>query len=220
MIRGVIFDFDGLVMDTEMPDYQAWCEVYDQYDAELPMEEWMKCVGTYAEAFDACEYLEAAIGRSLEDRKGIQDAVHRRRLEIIAAQQVLPGVENYLSEARRLGLKIAVASSSTHTWVDAHLERLGLLDTFDCVRCREDVEVIKPDPALYLAALDGLGLTADEAFALEDSASGVLAAKRAGLYCVAVPNTVTRLMDLSHADRIIDSMAGVPFEDLLASLPV
>lgn len=220
MIRGMIFDFDGLVIDTEMPDYQAWCEVYDQYGAELPMTEWMKCVGNSAETFDTCAYLETVLGHPLDDRESVQAAVHQRRLEIIATQQALPGVEDYLREARRLGLKLAVASSSTHTWVDAHLKRLGLYDTFDCVCCREDVDIIKPDPALYLAALDGLGLRAEEAIAFEDSASGILAAKRAGLYCVAVPNTVTRLMDLSHADREIVSMADVPFEDLLQALPL
>lgn len=218
MIRGLIFDFDGLIMDTELPDYQAWCEVYDQYNAELPMVEWMKCVGTYADAFDASVYLEETIGQPV-DHEGLKASVLQRRLEIIATQQALPGVEDYLRAARRLGLKLAVASSSTHTWVDAHLTRLGLLDAFDCVRCREDVPVVKPDPALYLAALEGLGLRAGEAFALEDSANGVLAAKRAGLYCVAVPNVVTRTMDLSLADHTIRSMADVPLEDLLRSLP-
>jgi len=134
---------------------------------------------------------------------------------VIAQQPALPGVVAALDEARRLGLRLGMASSSSRAWVSGHLTRLGLLDYFEVLRCAEDVEAVKPDPALYRAALEGLGLAPHEAIAIEDSAHGVLAAKRAGLYCVAVPNVVTRGLDFSQADRVLKSLDEVPLAELV-----
>jgi HAD superfamily hydrolase (TIGR01509 family) len=115
-------------------------------------------------------------------------------------------------------MRLAVASSSPRSWVGGHLERLGIIDHFDHLRCADDVRQVKPDPELYLAALAALGVAAHEAIALEDSPNGVLAAKRAGLFCVAVPNSLTRQMPLDHADRLVDSLADLPLQDLVDSI--
>jgi beta-phosphoglucomutase-like phosphatase (HAD superfamily) len=117
-----------------------------------------------------------------------------------------------------MGLKLGVASSSTSDWVKGHLARLGILERFDCIRCRDDVPNAKPEPDLYLAVLECLGVRASEAIAIEDSPNGLLAAKRAGLRCVAIPNSITANLDLGEADLLLDSLADVSLAELLEKL--
>jgi HAD superfamily hydrolase (TIGR01509 family) len=128
---------------------------------------------------------------------------------------VLPGIEEWLTEARRLGLKLGIASSSTRQWVMGHLDRLGL-GGWDCIRCREDTVRAKPDPDLYLAVLDCLGIGPGQAIAVEDSLNGLAAAKAAGLFCVAVPCSMTAHMDLSAADLRLGSLAQRSLAEVLA----
>ena len=142
-------------------------------------------------------------------------AQEARVAELIAFEPVRPGVRDYLDAARRLGLGLAVASSSSRRWVAGHLERLGLADRFDVLCCAEDVTRVKPHPDLYVAALKALGAASVAAIALEDSPNGVLAAKRAGLFCVAVPNPLTAKLDLSAADIRLASLDELPLPALL-----
>jgi HAD superfamily hydrolase (TIGR01509 family) len=216
MIRSLIFDFDGLILDTEVPDLQSWQEIYLEYGCTLPMSVWAVCIGS-SDLFHPYEYLESQLGRSV-DREAIRAKKRRRETKLIEAQPVLPGVKEYITDAKRLGLKLGVASSSSRSWVIGHLSRLGLLSHFDCIKCADDVERTKPDPALYISVLDELGLQADQAIALEDSPNGILAAKRAGLFCVAVPNPVTRQLSLQQADLQLTSLAELPLERLLSEI--
>jgi HAD superfamily hydrolase (TIGR01509 family) len=217
MIQALIFDFDGLILDTEVPDFASWQEVYDTFGCSLPFDDWAACIGTHSGAFDVYSCLERQLGREI-DREAVRAQRRLRYREMVAAQAVLPGVEAYLADAARLGLKLAVASSSDRAWVTGHLTRLGLMERFQCVRCAEDVRQIKPDPELYRAALAALGLEPHQAVALEDSPNGVLAAKRAGLFCVAVPNALTRRLALEHADLQVSSLAELPLARLLAAV--
>ena len=138
-----------------------------------------------------------------------------RQLTGVLAQELLPGVVQHIDQARALGLKVGVASSSTSEWVRGHLARLGILEKFDCLRCRDDVANAKPEPDLYIAVLDCLGVKPSEAIAIEDSPNGVTAAKRAGLRCVAIPNSITARLDLSSADVLLGSLAEISLPDLL-----
>jgi HAD superfamily hydrolase (TIGR01509 family) len=217
-VKLLVFDFDGLILDTEAPVYDAWREIYDEHGAELAFDKWAECIGT-ADAFDPCQDLQALLGRALD--AAALEARHRARTDaLIAAQAVLPGVREYLTEAARLGLALAVASSSSRRWVEGHLTRLGLRDCFHAIRCADDVPRVKPDPALYLAAVEALGGRPEDALALEDSPNGILAAKRAGLTCVAVPNPLTARLDLSLADLRLASLAEMPLAALLARFRV
>jgi len=212
----VIFDFDGLILDTEAPVYDAWQGIYAEHGHRLDFARWAECIGT-ADTFDPCQHLETLLGRRLDAAPLIRR--HRLRADaLIAAQPVLPGVREYVDEASRLGLRLGVASSSSRAWVEGHLTRLGLRERFDVVRCADDVVHVKPDPELYLAVLDAAGVPAHQAVALEDSPNGVLAAKRAGLTCIAVPNPLTIRLDLAAADLTLPSLADVPLADLLARL--
>jgi len=214
MIRLLIFDFDGLIVDTEVPAYQAWQEIYQEYDCHLPLSTWVTCIGGSADIFNPYDYLEEQLGRPIE-RGEIRSKYYQRYIELVEMEPILSGVKDYIGEAKRLGLKVALASSSSHSWVDGHLSRLGLIAHFDCIKCSEDVKAVKPDPALYQAVLDELELGTDEGIVLEDSANGILAAKRAGLFCVAVPNPMTRHLALDLADIRLTSLADLPLEKLL-----
>src|SRR5581483_757747 len=134
------------------PEFQAWCEIYREHGADLALATWARCIGTGPNVFDPPAHLEEQLGRAFD--RDVLRAAHRTRCDALIAAQVLrPGVEAWLRDARRLGLKLGVASSSNRAWVEGHLRRLGVLDQFDALRCREDVAVVKPDPALYVAAL-------------------------------------------------------------------
>ena len=215
MIRGIIFDFGGLILETEEPEFQSWQELYAEFGCTLPFARWAAVIGTAEHDFDPYAELEAQLGRPV-DRAAVRARRRARFAELVAAQPILPGVEDYIADAQRLGLRLAVASSSARAWVAGHLTRLGLHDHFAALACADDVVRTKPDPALYLAALAALGLEPHEAIALEDSPNGIAAAKRAGLFCVAVPNPLTRHLSLAAADLQLTSLADLPLADLLA----
>jgi HAD superfamily hydrolase (TIGR01509 family) len=214
MIQALIFDFDGLILDTEMPEYLSWQELYASFEHEMPLAKWAAEVGTFG-VFDPYDYLEELLGRP-RDRSAARATRHARFAELIADEAILPGVEAYLLEAKTRGLKLGVASSSPRSWVAGHLERLGLIDLFDCIKTSDDVEHVKPDPALYLAALSTLGVAAHAALALEDSPNGALAAMRAGIYCVVVPNRLTSQFVFDSVEMQLQSMADLPLGELLA----
>ena len=216
VLRAIVFDFDGLSLDTELPIYRSWLEVYTAHGQELPFERWILTVGSNNAAFDPRSNLEALLGRVLPQE--VLDERMRRRTEMVLAEAILPGVAELAAAAREAGLKTGVASSSSHSWVDAHLERLGIRHLFDCVLCRDDVAAVKPAPDLFLAAALCLGVRPEETVAIEDSPNGVLAARTAGMRSVAVPNTLTSDQDLSLADLKVESLAGVSPAQLAAKL--
>lgn len=217
MIRGLIFDFDGLIVDTEGPEYRTWQDIYRQHGQELRLELWAECVGTSADVFNPIGYLEKLVGHGL-DREAIRAEHNAKFLAAVQSQNLLPGIGEYLSDARHMGLRLGVASSSGREWVEGHLDRLGVLDRFECIRTRNDVALVKPHPDLYKAVLQALGLTAGEAIAFEDSFNGLKAAKAAGLRCVVIPNNVTREMPLDLADMRLASLADITLTELMARL--
>src|SRR5829696_5169364 len=143
-IRGLIFDFDGLILDTETPSLQAWEELYQGHGGDFPFARWAMNIGTDGTVFDSHAELERQCGRVL-DREALRDRRRRRTNDLIALAAVLPGVVEFLDAAADVGLRAAVASSSPRQWVDGHLDRLGLLERFLCTVCAEDVPRVKPD---------------------------------------------------------------------------
>lgn len=215
MIEGLIFDFDGLILDTETPEYQAISAAYAEHGQHLPVTLYGSVVGgQYGHQFDPVLHLSSLVGRPI-DSQAFWAQVDRQRMEIIERSQPLPGVETYLKTARQRGLKLAVASSSSHRWVDAHLQRLGLFHYFDVIRCKDDVRQIKPAPDLFLAALNALQLRAEAALVFEDSRNGLLAAQAAGIRVVLVPNPVTVHLDIRGESLRLNSLADMSLDDLL-----
>ena len=212
----IIFDFDGVVLDTETPLYSSWKEMYARHGAHLDLELFATYIGG-AEYFDFHKHLEEQTGL-IFDRKSLSDERSALYREHVSGHTVLPGVKDYLTQARSRGYGIGLASNSDIGWVGSNLRDLGLLDQFDVLKTRDDVVRVKPDPEIYLAALHDLKTDPHHAIAIEDSASGVAAAKSAGLFTVAVPNPVTKFHNLQHADLILDSLASTPFTDLTQRL--
>jgi HAD superfamily hydrolase (TIGR01509 family) len=202
------------VLDTETPIYLSYQEIYRSLGVELSLERWAQGVGTTDASYDPLDDLEILLHGGV-DRDSLQARQRQREAELIAVQPVRPGVVDYLQAARRLGLKIGMASSSSCAWITGHLTRLGLLAYFDCVQGRDDVRQSKPDPELYLSALQKLGVSNTQAIVFEDSPNGILAARRARLFCVAVPNPVTRRLPLDGANLRLESLADLPLEQLL-----
>lgn len=203
-VEALIFDFDGLILDTEGPGFRAWTELYESHGCALPFEKYSACIGTIG-GFDLHGYLEEQTGRSF-DRLELEKDCNARWLSLMKEQPLLPGVDACISAAKGRGLKLAIASSSTENWVTHNLRKFHLLEQFDAICTRDYVTAVKPDPALYLLALEKLGVDADEAIAFEDSPPGIQAAKRAGLFCIAIPNALTKDLPLDLADRRLRSL--------------
>ena len=217
-IKALIFDFDGLILDTETPEYQALKTVYREFGQHLPIEMYGLVVGSqYNQQFEPLSHLEALLGKPLEP-DAFWERVNRHRMELINQNPLLPGVEPLIRAAKASGLKLAVASSSSHAWVEGHLQRFGLLPFFDVVKCKEDVDQIKPAPDLFLAALEALHLQPEEAVILEDSANGVIAAGLAGIRVVLIPNPVTQHLHIQGETLRLASMADLPLAGLLQRL--
>lgn len=216
MIKALIFDFDGLIFDSETPDFISWQETFAAHGVELARDLWNAQIG--AVTFNPYLHLEELVGRPL-DRQSVWAKRKARDNELLAAQTILPGVEAYLAQAQALGLRVAVASSSDHKWVDSHLQRLGLFDQFEVIYCRDDVGGIgKPDPAVYRAAVAALDIAPHQGLALEDSPNGVTAAKGAGLWCTAVPNQMTRDLNFDHADYRLHALNQMPLSQLITEV--
>jgi len=215
MVKALIFDFDGIIIDSESPELQVWREVFAEHGRELSFDLWADLVGRPSTHFDLYSYFRQHINPAAD----IDVLRVERRARVIAlteTQPVLPGVQDYLSGASSMGLKVGLASSSSGGHVRGHLARLNLLGYFQSTKCFEDTETHKPQPGPYQAVLDDLGVAADQAVAFEDSPNGVTAAKAAGIFCVAVPNPVTCRLPLDHADYRLESLAAEPLEWILA----
>jgi HAD superfamily hydrolase (TIGR01509 family) len=215
-VRGLLFDFDGLIVDTEGAAVAAWQELYREHGQELPLEQWVTLIGTLGAPFDPLAHLEGLVGGPF-DRAAVLQRVESRELELGELEELRPGVIEYIEEAQARGLKTAIVSSSSRPWVDRHLGRLEREEDWDAIVTADgDPGRAKPSPLLYLEALDALELEPTDAIAFEDSPNGVRAAKGAGLTCVAVPNPITSTLALDEADLVLESLADVPLGDLLS----
>jgi putative hydrolase of the HAD superfamily len=220
VIKALIFDFDGLIMDTESPEVDGWKAIYAEYGQEFPLQVWIRdVVGSTISNFDPAAHLAAITGLTL-DLSALHARAYANRLEKQGTLSALPGVYDYVKTARRLGLRLAVASSSRHAWVEGYLRQLGLFNNFEAIVCREDAPHVKPEPDLFLAALDALKLPADEALVFEDSPNGILSARRAGMRVVAVPNPITAHGAMEGASLVLASLAEMPLEELMKQIEI
>lgn len=210
MIRALIFDFDGLIVDTEWPLIEAYRIVHVAHGVPFDETLFIRSVGHAEYAFDPWHGFSPHTDRAALE---LERRTHKDRL--LLEQPVLPGVAELLDAARARELGIGLASNSEHEWVEPHLIRLNLLRHFEFLACRGDAPTPKPAPDLYKLVLNQFGLRGHEAIAFEDSATGTLAAKRALLHVVAVPNRCTAHHDLSAADLRLGSLANISLDDLL-----
>ena len=213
MMRALIFDFDGLIVDTESAIYQAWREVYLAHGHDLPLPTYVQCVGSVFGHYDPMVALESLLGKAVDWSTHLPLKEARIRAGQVGLD-TLPGIREILAQAAEMGLPCVVASSSHRTHVEGWLARTGIRHYFQFVRSRDDVARAKPYPDLFLAAADGLRLKPEETLVLEDSANGLRAAIAAGAPCLIVPSPVTEGSDFSEATHLLNSLAGITLQDL------
>ncbi len=210
MIRALVFDFDGLILDTETPLIDAYEIVHAENGVPFDRARFVRSIGHADYAFDPWHGFSPHA-----DRAALEATRRAHKDRLLLQNQVLPGVVALLDAGRAHALRIGLASNSQHAWVEPHLERLGLRDRFEFVACREDASSPKPAPDLYKRVVNQFGLRGHQAIAFEDSNTGTLAAKRANLRAVAVPGPSTAHHDFSLADLVVKSLADVNLDDLL-----
>ncbi len=217
-MRAVVFDFDGVILDTEGPLFAAWSEAYVAHGCEpMTVEEWSVEIGTVGQ-LDALSVLRQRSTLAV-DVDAVEARRRSRRDELLALEPVQPGVIAWIEAAHAAGMPLAIASSSDEPWVTTHLDRIGLREHFSHLACYRAGGRAKPAPDLYLEACAAIGVAPRDALAIEDSPNGIAAAKAAGLACIAVPHAITVQLDLSAADLIVPSLADVTLADALARLP-
>lgn len=219
MLKALIFDFDGLILDTETPEVLVWQSIYREYGFELPIHEWEKTIGGYGiSTFDAADHL-SLLSQGRLDSASMRIRYRRESDLLIHTSDIMPGVVRIIEEAREQGVAVAIGSSSPHSWVDTHAKRLGVFHYFKHIICQDDVPPgrTKPNPDIYLKALEVLKVQNTEAVVFEDSLNGVEAARRAGIFVVAVPNPLTAKMGVS-GDITISSIANISLQDLQANI--
>jgi putative hydrolase of the HAD superfamily len=214
MIRALIFDFDGTILDSETPTFIGWQKTYADHGKSISLEEYSQVVGTDYSIFDPRQTLDDRVGRKLDWTRLDQE---RRAFyhALIESNPVLPGITDLLREAALNKIPCAVASSSPLEWVEGHLKRLHLFESFSFLSCAGNGIAPKPAPAVYHEALKALGVPAGEAVAIEDSLNGYRAARCAGIPCVVVPNQITRHLQFPAELRILETLHNLSLEQLV-----
>jgi HAD superfamily hydrolase (TIGR01509 family) len=214
LTRALIFDFDGLIIDSETPLFDIWSRLYADHGQVLTLDEWQHALGTQG-GFDPFAHLSTLLATTL-DRDTLAAFVRDEHWRLCGEQPLLPGIRDRIDEARALPLAIAIASSSASAWVHPWLERHDLMPLFDAVCTRDDVERVKPAPDLFLLAAERMNVEPAGCVVFEDSPNGLRAAHAAGMRAVAVPNHLTRGLPLPDPHLVLDSMADMTLGDILA----
>ena len=215
LVKAIIFDFDGTIIDTETAWYTVFKDAYASYDVELSLETYAKCLGTNLQDFNPYTYLVTHHHMDL-NVEAFRTSIQARHAELMELEVIRPGILNLLQQAKLAGLKMGIASSSSRQWIDRFVDALGIRKFFDCYCTADTVTNVKPHPELYLQALEQLGVSAGEAIAMEDSPNGARAALAAGLHTVVVPNTITKQLPFATGHHTIDTLEQYDLEDLLA----
>jgi HAD superfamily hydrolase (TIGR01509 family) len=215
-VEAVIFDFDGLLMDTESTALASWQWEWRQHGLELDVSEFFASHGGDV-TDERYARLAGAVGAGFSrETSQARRVAYRERLHRHLG--LAAGIAAWLQEAVRLGIRLAVASSSPGEWVRGHLNRVGVLTRFEVLACGDEAPLPKPDPGVYVLALRRLGLPAAAAVAVEDTPHGVAAAQSAGLRCIAIPNRHADLGRFGAADLVLRSAADTDLPAVLRSL--
>ncbi|MBS6679028.1 MAG: HAD-IA family hydrolase [Clostridiales bacterium] len=212
MLKALIFDFDGVIVDTET----QWYEIYrnwlkTEYQYELDIKDYLVCVGSNNQKL--FEFLRTVIGPEVNGEEFERMATE----EFIRRSNSLPpmkGVVELIKKAKEHGLKLGIATSATKKKPVFHLKRLGLLEYFDAFSTADICRNIKPAPDLFLKAAELLGATPNECLAVEDSGNGLISANRAGMRCLLVPNNITRHCEFEPCYRRVESLEEVELEEI------
>lgn len=207
--EAVLFDFDGTLVDTEWIIYEEVQAIFHREGQELPLTEYVKCIGSSYEAWSPQTYLEELTGKTY-DWEAIREVRNQKIRTRLADQGLIKGALEALEATKNEGLLLAVVSSSTHDWVDNWLEKLHIQDYFETVTCRGDAPRIKPAPDLYLKGAERMNLSPEKCLVVEDSRNGMLAAVEAGMDVIAIPNRITTVSDFPEAAVKLQTLSHYP----------
>jgi HAD superfamily hydrolase (TIGR01509 family) len=206
--KGIIFDFDGVLVDTEWAIYQSWVQLYAREGQEISIATYAPCLGAGYSHWNPASHLEELTGRQYDWDK--ETPARQAVLEAaLASSGLMEGALELLDWSAEQGIGLTVASSSSRRWVQGWLERLGVYDRFTGVFTRTDGYPVKPDPALFEAARLCMGLPREACLIVEDSENGTIAARNAGIPCVAIPNRMTAQSDFSRASYQCSSLSAL-----------
>ena len=216
LLRAVVFDFDGIVLDSETPEYESHRRIYERCGASLSVEEWCDAVGMWNERHDELRF-DVLCQRSARapDREAYDAERHRIFDELIPASP-MRGIRDLLAALDEAEIPAAIASTSPGHWVRPSVERIGLDSLFRAIVTGDEVPRRKPAPDVYLEAARRLGVDPAHAVAIEDSGPGVAAARAAGMRVVAIPHRLTFGHDLGAADLRVAHAGELTVERLRA----
>ena len=210
-----MFDFDGVVLDSEAANFDVWADVYRDHGCELTVADYLAAMG--GRSFNLYDLLVSRSGIDVLPEHELRASKNARHVAAVSEMLPNPGVEKWIADARALGLAVGIASSADRPWIEGHLTRMCITDLFDHVSCWEGAVPAKPAPDVYLLACEALGVAPHEAVAIEDSPTGILAARNAGMKCVAVIHRVTETIELA-ADLVLPSLDAMTLEEALVAL--
>lgn len=213
-MKALIFDFDGTIIDTEASELNSWQFIFQQYNQTLPLDQWHKRVGTNDWDYNPLLHLESLAGAKL-NHENVNRARDEKKAELLTHLKPLPGVVDWITMAKNLGLQLAIASNSSQSWVKGHLKNLNLLDYFDLIMAREHITHLKPHPEIYQLVLAKFNIMPEEAIAIEDSHHGVSAAIAAAIPCIAVPNPILANIHFPETFARTSSLAELPPHQIL-----
>jgi len=213
MLKAIIMDFDGVIVDTEI----VWYDIYAEWflknkNYHLPIQEFLICVGSSsADLLNLLEKRHCIVVDRKQFFRDIQESFIEQSNKLPAKN----GVTQFIREVKSEGLKLALATSSTRLKPITHLTRLGLINKFDELITAEDVERIKPNPDLFLKAAKKLGVVKDNVLIIEDSLNGLIAGVNAGMRVLVVPNKMTKDCDFTGCYKKMESLEYLDLKKIM-----
>jgi HAD superfamily hydrolase (TIGR01509 family) len=215
----VVFDFDGVVIDSETPEFESHRRIYERCGVVLSVEEWCDQIGVYVEGKEE-RWFSALCERSPRPMdQTMYQAEKRRIFQELIPREPMRGVRELLAELAAADVPAAVASTSPAQWVVAAADRIGVRCLFRAIVSGDEVRRRKPAPDVYLEAARRLGVNPTRAIAIEDSAPGIAAAHAAGMKTVAIPHWLTERHDLNSADLRVAHAGELSLVRLARLLP-
>ncbi|RJS82417.1 HAD family phosphatase [Methanophagales archaeon] len=206
MIKAIIFDLDGVLLDSVERDMAITIRVFNEFGYSITRSDEEHIIGWHPA--DRISFFAKKFNIPEQEQRLIVEHEKRLYRELWdSTSKLLPGVKQTLDILKDKGHILAIATTSTRDSVSKFIRKFRLHGYFTLILAREDVCSRKPDPDIYIKARDKLGYSTEEIIVVEDTEIGVSAAKSAGLTCVAVPNKYTKSQDFSLADYVINSIA-------------
>jgi putative hydrolase of the HAD superfamily len=213
-VAAVVFDFDGIVLDSETPEYESHRRIYERCGVPLTVEDWCDAIGVWTEGHDERRF-ETLLARASEPpSRDLYFAERQRIFQMLLPPEPMRGIRELLVALRDAGIPAAIASTSPARWVVPAAERIGVRGLFGAIVAGDEVPRRKPAPDVYLEAARRLGVDPADAVAIEDSGPGVAAALAAGMTVVAIPHRLTRSHDLAGAHLRVEHAGELTLDRL------